>query len=195
MQIKQLIAVLAASLGGLSQAAFADWNVVTDQSEISFMSVKKTTFAETHKLSNITGGIEDSGQANISIGLASVETGVPIRNQRMQSMLFNTERFPTATVSAQIDSDKLARLQAGQTYAAELEMELSLAGSKQTEPAMVQVTGLENGRVMVSTSEPIIVNAGNYELVQGIEKLREVAGLDAISTVVPVTFQLVLDRE
>lgn len=194
MRFSRFIAALAASLACLSQAAFADWKVITEQSELSFVSVKKTTVAETHKISDITGTVTEAGQATVKIGLASVETGVPIRNQRMQSMLFQTERFPHATAAAQIDSGKLTGLQPGQSYAEEMKLKLSLAGGEHTEPAKVQVIGLEEGRIMVTTTEPILVNAGDYKLVQGIEKLRQAAGLDAISPVVPVTFQLVLEE-
>ncbi|SDJ50981.1 YceI family protein [Microbulbifer yueqingensis] len=194
MRTKTFIAALAASLACLSQAAFAGWEVSAEQSEISFVSVKKTRVAETHKFNSVSGDVTDSGRATINIALASVETGIPIRNERLQSMLFHTERFPTATVSAQIDSDKLAGLQAGQSYSAEVPLKLSLAGSQHTESAKLRVTGLEGGRALVTTAEPIVIDAADYGLVQGIEKLREVAGLDAISPIVPVTFQLVLDR-
>jgi hypothetical protein len=38
--------------------------------------------------------------------------------------------------------------------------------------------------------KPIIVNAGSLNLVEGVEALRESAGLPSISKAVPVTFVL-----
>jgi hypothetical protein len=39
--------------------------------------------------------------------------------------------------------------------------------------------------------QPLIINAGGFALVEGVERLREVAGLHSISTAVPVTASLV----
>ncbi|MFV0275687.1 MAG: hypothetical protein ACK5HY_00645, partial [Parahaliea sp.] len=46
----------------------------------------------------------------------------------------------------------------------------------------------------VVTTRPVVVNAGDFDLVKGIEALRQVAGLKTISTAVPVTFSLVFSE-
>jgi hypothetical protein len=45
-------------------------------------------------------------------------------------------------------------------------------------------------RLLVSSVRPVIVNAGPLGLDEGVERLREAAGLPSISPAVPVTFQL-----
>jgi hypothetical protein len=47
---------------------------------------------------------------------------------------------------------------------------------------------------MVSTIKPIIVMAESFDLINGVQALREVAGLPSISRAVPVTFQLMLEN-
>ena len=52
-----------------------------------------------------------------------------------------------------------------------------------------------DGSLTVATSEPIIVNAADFELGAGIAKLQELAGLDSISTAVPVSARLVFRQD
>ena len=44
---------------------------------------------------------------------------------------------------------------------------------------------------MQSTAQPVLLRAADFDLVAGLEKLRGIAGLDSISTAVPVTVRLV----
>ena len=48
--------------------------------------------------------------------------------------------------------------------------------------------------VVASTSKPIIVTAASHGLVDGVEALREIAGLPSISRSVPVTFNVVFEE-
>lgn len=46
----------------------------------------------------------------------------------------------------------------------------------------------------MNSFQPIIVNANEFDLVAGIDKLREIAGLSSISQAVPVSFVLTLTQ-
>jgi hypothetical protein len=46
---------------------------------------------------------------------------------------------------------------------------------------------------LVVSAHPVILNADNYKLAKGIEKLRELASLPSISHAVPVSFYLTLN--
>ena len=64
---------------------------------------------------------------------------------------------------------------------------------KETElPLTIKVvaTQFESRRVLVNSLQPIIVNADALGLSQGVEKLRELAGLPSISPAVPISFFL-----
>ncbi|WP_160153881.1 YceI family protein [Microbulbifer sp. ALW1] len=183
-----------AALLALPVSAFADWQLVGDDSRVNFVSVKKSTIAETHHFKGLSGSISDAGKAELTIDLASVETNIPIRNERMQKLLFDTAQFAKATISASVDAAKLKDLQPGQSMSVSADVTVDVHGQQKTEKADLQVTGLAGNQVQVTTNAPIIVNAGNYKLLEGIEKLREVAGLDSISPIVPVTVKLVFKQ-
>lgn len=192
MRLKPL--ALAALLA-LPASAFADWQLVGDDSSVNFVSVKKSTIAETHYFKGLSGSISDAGKAQLSIDLASVETNIPIRNERMQKMLFETTEFAKASISADVDAAKLKALQPGQSMTVAADITVDIHGQQKTQKADLQVTGLTDSQVQVTTNAPIILNAGNYKLLEGIEKLREVAGLDSISPIVPVSVKLVFKQD
>lgn len=178
----------------LPVSAFANWQLVGDESRINFVSVKKSTIAEMHHFNALSGEISDDGQAQLTIALASVETNIPIRNERMQQMLFNTAKFATATISTNVDAEKLKALKVGQTFAVAADVTVDVHGEKKTQKTQLQVTALEGNQLLVTTTAPIIVNAGDFKLLEGVEKLREVAGLESISPIVPVTAKLVFQQ-
>ena len=179
------------SLLALPISALADWQLVGGDSSVHFVSIKKASIPETHHFKTLAGTISDEGKAQLTIDLASVETNIPIRNERMQKMLFETAQFAKATITADVDAAKLKALQPGESMSMTAELTVDVHGQQQTEKAHLQVTGLADNMVQVTTNAPIVLKAGNYKLLEGIEKLREVAGLDSISPIVPVTARLV----
>ena len=176
-----------------SAPSSAEWILNSDASEITFVTVKKTSVAEINNFTELQGVLDTKGKAIITIPLSKVDTKIPVRDERMRKLLFETTKFTEARVTAHIDIDRLQKLQPGQTTTLETKVTLSLRDIAHQEPARLQVTALTDDQILVSTLEPVVINAGDYKLLEGIEKLREVAGLDAISPVVPVTVKLVFD--
>ena len=74
----------------------ADWQLVSEASELSFVSVKAAHLAEQHHFKTVTGTVSDDGEAHLIVDLASVHTGIDIRDQRMRDMFFKVAEFPTA---------------------------------------------------------------------------------------------------
>lgn len=166
------------------------WSVASDASRVSFVSVKAGEVAEVHHFKSVTGTVAPDGTATVSIPLASVETGIDIRNERMRDMLFQVAQFPTARVSARIDMAALADLPVGQQRRLPLAGELDLHGVKAPFEAEVAVTRAAPDRVLVSSVDPVVIEAELFKLSDGIEALRKIAGLPAITPAAPVTFQL-----
>jgi polyisoprenoid-binding protein YceI len=137
------------------------------------------------------GYIGADGKVQLGIDLDSVETLIPIRNERMRELLFDTARFPAAKISAQVDPVILTATADGGVVTADLPITLSLHGIEQTLTAPVVVVREGDDRLRVLTSRPVLVNAVDFGLDSGITALREIAGLKAISVAVPVTLQLV----
>ncbi|MFK7863965.1 MAG: YceI family protein [Pseudohongiellaceae bacterium] len=177
---------------GITPLTFAQWSVNSEKSILSFVTVKAEHVAEVHTFDQISGQVSENGEVKVEVNLASVNTMVPIRNERMQAMLFETNLFPSATITAQVDVDKLGGMTVGDIESSSLDFELSLHGNRQSYTAEVLIARMQNG-VAVSTRKPIIVSADSFGLAGGVEALREVAGLPSISKAVPVSFQLVID--
>jgi polyisoprenoid-binding protein YceI len=192
----KLLSKTAATLSGAllllaaSTGVLADWELDGQRSTVQFMSVKNASVAELHHFRALTGGISDTGAAQVALDLDSVETLVPIRNQRMRELLFETVRFPAAMLRAEVPTS-LTELPVGETRDTSIEVEVDLHGATQSYIAEVLVTRLNDGALQVVISEPIVVKAADFGLDGGIEILREVAGLASISTAVPVSGQLV----
>lgn len=177
----------------LSGPALAAWDLDEERSTVQFLSVKNASVAEVHHFKSVSGGIDDEGRATITIDLASVETMVPIRNERMREMLFETVRFPEATLRARVPDD-LDGLDAGETTRTDLELSIDLHGKTALYTAATNVTRLADGSLQVVLAAPVLVKAADFGLEGGVEMLREVAGLKTISTAVPVDATLVFEE-
>ena len=179
---------------GLSPSAFADWELLNDESSLHYVSIKSTNIAEMNSFKTLTGSVSDEGAVSLNINLASAETHIPIRNERMQEMLFEVGQFAEATITGDVDLARVEKLDVGETYTDSITLKLSLHGESKDVTSGVQITKLAGGKMLVSSLEPVIINAENYKLAAGVEALREIAGLQAVSTVVPVTYSLVFKQ-
>ena len=177
----------------LASSASAHWELDNNSSTLSFVTVKADHVGEVHTFDQLSGDINDDGSVQITIELASVNTLIDIRNERMQNMLFETNLFPQATISGEIDLDAVAEMDAGVSRAISVDFDLAIHGESSSYTADVLVTRTESG-VLASTVKPIIVMADTHGLVSGVEALREVAGLPSISRAVPVSFNVVFEQ-
>ena len=177
----------------LAGSASAHWELDNNSSTLSFVTVKADHVGEVHTFDQLSGDINDDGSVQITIELASVNTLIDIRNERMQNMLFETNLFPQATISGEIDLDAVAAMDAGVSQAISVDFDLAIHGESSSYTADVLVTRTESG-VLASTVKPIIVMADTHGLVSGVEALREVAGLPSISRAVPVSFNVVFEQ-
>lgn len=192
--MKSSFNLLAALLTLLASAqAAAQWTLSADDSSLSFISVKAEHIAEVHSFARLSGEIDSGGEAVVSIDLTSVQTGIDIRNERMQSMLFNTDMYPRAQVSADVDAAALSSMAVGESAVLEVPLAINLHGEVLTLSAPLRVSHVQDG-LRVDTLAPIIVKADAFALVDGIESLREIAGLPSISRSVPVSFSLLFSQ-
>ncbi|MFP6792970.1 MAG: YceI family protein [Pseudomonadales bacterium] len=168
----------------------AGWVIDPEGSYVGFASVKNDLIAENHSFTQITGTIEDSGDANIVIALASVETLIPIRNERMQAILFEVAQYPDVTVTANLDLDEFTSLGLGESKTDTILLGINLHGTDISENVLVKVTRSSDNSYEVTSLGPIVIHASQFALSDGLESLRKVAGLQSIDLMVPVTFDL-----
>jgi polyisoprenoid-binding protein YceI len=174
----------------LPLATLAQWQLDPAQSRLSFMSTKAGNIAESHRFEKINGQVADDGHAELTIDLRSVNTGIPIRDQHMQNLLFLTEKYPQATFNTQLNLDELQSLTTGNSMPLALIGELNLHGVSAPITAQVQVIKATEKSIYVATTAPVIVNAEKFRLQQGVNQLAKVVNLPEISYVAPVVFVL-----
>ncbi len=192
MKINQLLIAITLLVAG---PCFAAWTLDNDASQVSFVSVKAGDAGEVHRFTEISGELSADGKASVTIQLASVDTLIPLRDERMRELLFQTGIFPTASLSTDIDMDALSAIESGNSMDMAANLTLDLHGQQLSLAAEMIVARLGDHRLMVSSRKPVIVNAASVDLVNGIEALREIANLPSISKAVPVSFVLTFDED
>lgn len=184
----KLLVGSALVLALVTAPALADWSLDPSRSHLAFVSIKAKDIGEVHSFQEMAGTIGEDGQVTVSLMLDSVETLIPIRNERMRELLFETTNYKDATLSAKVDPAIIAGMQPGDIADVTAEGVLSLHGEQQPMILSMQAAKLDGATVMVASTKPLIVDAAKFGMSDGVEKLREIAGLASISNAVPVSF-------
>ncbi|AFJ03443.1 hypothetical protein Q7C_2309 [Methylophaga frappieri] len=193
---KKLLTILTSTLWLLlSQAVMAEMTLDAANSHLYFTSIKNNQVAENHHFTALSGSVNATGEAQVTIDLSSVETLIPIRNERMREILFQVQSMPTAEITTQIDMAAINAMQLGERTRMTLPLEISLQGHSVTMDADLQVVKTQANSVLATTIRPILVKAADFGLENGIKALQKVAGLDAIGLSVPVYATLVFETE
>ena len=173
---------------------FPDWQLDSTASSVSFTTVKNGAMVESHEFKSLSGTVTEAGKIEISIGLASVETMIPIRNERMQKMLFETDQFIRASLTANVSLAQIESLGIGASTSMDLKANLNLHGMDADLDMKVIVIRVSADSFHVSSRKPVVVMADQFGLVRGIDALRQIAGLSSITTAVPVGFSLLFSK-
>jgi polyisoprenoid-binding protein YceI len=184
--MKAFIISLALTFSSLS---LADWTL-QQPSSIHFLTSKNTHITEIHSFKKFDAFISNSGLAKLTIDLASVDTLIGIRDQRMQEHLFETSRFSQAGFEAEIPAAILTKVKSGQQTRFELKGKISLHGEQAPAHCQVMISPSKDNTITVTNITPILIDAGSFNLIAGINKLQELAGLKSITYTVPLTFSL-----
>ena len=167
----------------------AGWDLDEPNSSIEFISIKNNQIPENHNFQKISGNITSEGLVNVIIDLDSVDTKIPIRNERMRNLFFETKLFPSATFSAQIPATDL-NFESKHFRVVEVNGRLKFHGMEADLKSRVTILN-KNNTLRVITNYPILIAAEDFNLTAGIASLKKIAGLDAISSIVPVSLDLV----
>lgn len=192
MRTKNLVLFLFI-ISGLSFPSLANWQLINEQSTLDFISTKNEHISESHTFTTLGGSIDKAGNVQVNVDLATVETMIPIRNDRMQEHLFKTNDNPTAILKALLPK-KIIGMEKGTTALVTLDAEIGIGGKYQNYNLTLQVSRNSNGSFVASTAKPILINATSYNLTPGIEMLKQLAGLNSISLIVPVTFSVMFEQ-
>jgi len=173
-------------LSGAALSARADWYLDGESSRLSFVSTKNANVSEVQRFLVLHGKVEPSGLAQVEVELDSINSGIPLRDERMRKELFEIEKFPDALITTHIDLRPINDLAPGAQLELRLPLTVDLHGKQHTYDAELLATRLDDRRFQVVTLEPLVINAADFDLAPGLEALRKLAGLSAISLSVPV---------
>jgi hypothetical protein len=171
-----------------------DWTLDPAGSRFAYVSIKAGEVAENNRFERLSGTVAADGSANIAIDLASLDTGVDIRNERMREIFFGVSENPEANVTAKLDPAAFAGLAVGQSLTRPLKATVVLKGAASDVETEVLVTRVSADRVMVVPTAPVIVSTDMFELTDELGELRALAQLPSITPAVPVTFSLAFTR-
>ncbi len=170
------------------------WSLDNDGSNLTYVSIKADEIAEVNSFETLSGTVSADGTASVDIDLASVSTGVDIRDERMRDVFFVVADNPAANVSVEFDAAAFTSMGVGESASTNLSGTLSIKGIEAPFAADVTVTRTGEDSVLVVSNAPVIVEASRFELTGGLAQLQELAGLPSITPVVPVSFSLAFTR-
>ena len=187
--IKRYVVSLSVAVLASAAPAWAEWQVA-DNSSIQFVSIKNNTIGEVSHFDMIAGTVGDQGAVEMRVALDSVETNIGIRNDRMKKMLFEVGLYPEAVITAQLSPEAMAVLGSSSGAAVPVVLQIDLHGQVVSKDAVLTVSVTDAGGFSAMTSQPILLSAAEFDLEDGVAALQSVAGLNAISRVIPVTLSL-----
>ena len=110
-----------------------------------------------------------------------------------QQMRRRDGSLQAAEISAQLDFAPLVALAPGAQLELRLPLLVNLHGHSHEYRSELLVTRLDDRRFQVVTLAPLVLNAADFGLAEGLENLRALAGLPAISLAVPVSAVLIFN--
>jgi polyisoprenoid-binding protein YceI len=188
------ISVISLLLLAASQS-HAEWTLDGDASSFFYVTTKAAAVSEINSFSGLSGSISDDGKASFVIDLATVNTAIEIRDQRMRDLVFQVAEFPSATVSVDVDAEALDNMSPGVSTTGSYTAQVALHGMTQELMADLQITKLEDDSVLVQIARPLLVAASSFGLQAGVDELQKVAALPSITPSVVVDFTLVYRKQ
>jgi polyisoprenoid-binding protein YceI/mono/diheme cytochrome c family protein len=177
----------------------ARWLLDSTASNFYFVTVKKNTTGvetgESQTFTELQGAVAANGQATLTIPLASVSTGVDLRNTRLQTMLFESNYLPSLHFTTQLDLAAIDAMAAGSMTTVAVTGNLVLHGVVKAITFDAMIFKHATNSVSFSTRRPILINSTDFEMNAGVEALRAVMGLTAIGEKVPVYFKMFLTSD
>lgn len=182
----------AALLAATATVASAQsWTLNSDQSNLSFGSIKNDYTGEVHTFNALSGTVSDAGIVSIEVDLTSVQTNIDIRDERMIEFVF--EAAQTATLSAEIDMAGMEAMAVGDMATIDAFGTLSLLNEDIPVDVALFVARIAENKVLVTSDGMLMISTDDIGVDAGIDMLQELAGLDGITRVTPVTMRLVFD--
>ncbi len=179
-----------------SQGLAADWVLENKQSSLNWLSnklVQKSHKAvyEHNRFRNFSATVDAAGIIQLDVNLNSVDTKVPVRDERIRKYVFVTDKYPLAHLRGKMSLAALTALKIGETRIESPKFTLEMHGVSHEITPKISITKLANQGFAIQSIEPVLVDAAIFGMSKGFEKLRELVHLFNIPTVIPVSFRMV----
>lgn len=145
------------------------WTLDGSLSNVSFGSIKNDYIGESHSFGDVSGTVSVEGAVEITLGLASVETMIDIRNERLGEFVF--QNALSATLTAALEMDALNTLETGGATTVEAYGTLNHLGLDTDVDATFFVMRLTDSQVLVTTNGMAMLSTEDAGLDDGIDKL------------------------
>ena len=172
----------------------SSWNLVGAESKINYVSIKNNNLMENNSFEILEGSVNLDGSAEFLINLNSVHTNNDIRDERLRKILFKTETYPIAKVTSLINLFDYEKLSVGSSIIKNCNFTITFQGLTRSFEAKMEIFRLGTNKVLVKNIDPVIIDGGDYGLHTEFKQLQQLAGLDSIVPVVPVTVSLLFER-
>ncbi len=167
MTSRALAATLILALAGAASARAETFRIVSGskdnlvqfESKAAMESFKGKTHQVTGTVAFDPGHLADSVQVRVEVDMASLDTGIDVRNKHMRENHLETDTYPTATfIGGRIVDAKAAALAPGKTVGFGLTGTFTLHGVSREITVPVAATLLDAGpgrRLRVKTRFPV----------------------------------------
>lgn len=172
----------------LTNQSHADWQLLPGSASFTIGTTKNGTITEIHRFRKLEGFVQSDGTAVVTVNLLSVDTGIEIRDQRMQAMLFSITA--NAVYKTKLDIEMFQKMGIGQSKEFRMDGMLELGGRQAPVPLTTRITRQESGNYQVTTISANEIDVGMFGFSDGIEQLRAIANLQLISPIVTFEFNL-----
>jgi OOP family OmpA-OmpF porin len=172
-----------------------DWALNMKRSTFYLQSVKNKSTFETHGFTHIEGKIGKGGEAQVTLDLASFDTGIDLRNVRMRYLFFQTFRYPHAVIKAQLDKAQLDSMLSTVSLTYPLKFTIELHGITRELTHDVVITRIAGNAISVAVTKPIVILASDFGLTDGVSRLENAVRDVVISPVASITFDLIFEGE
>jgi OOP family OmpA-OmpF porin len=167
-----------------------DWVLDPSKSHVYMQTEKLVQVIERHQFNTVEGGVSKDGLATIKIGLGSINTGIDLRDVRLRFLLFETFKYPSAEITAQLDKTKLQGLTGRSPVRYPLTLNVNMHGIANQIETFVWITRTSETTVSVTTVDPIVVTVESFGFTRNLAKLSDAQGGIPIVPSAQISFDL-----
>lgn len=186
--------IVAMLLLAASYPSYAQNRYIIDESisTVNFATIKKQYVVESALISQVSGQVSESGLLTASVPLNKINTGIPIRNDRLNQLFFNSTAFPNIEVKSNIPAEFLS----AESIIKQTTLPVSLTIMGNTKTVDITLNVVKSGDIVaVSSARPVIIRASEFGIpAANLRQLAATVGGLAISDTVPVGISLVLKK-